>query len=105
MLKDEAEAELQLAHAYGSAGSRVGFDVGNLPGTRSTEAIQALVAGYGKHGMIEKIVRIEAELRLVAFGDGESFQQREVIVEGVRTVVRIKAHIADLAAGRERQWS
>src|SRR5215472_14868451 len=55
--------------------------------------------------MIEQIVYIEAELCLVAFGDVESLQQREVIVEGVRTPVRIESHIADLAAGWESQGS
>src|SRR6266853_4213529 len=55
--------------------------------------------------MVEDVVGIEAELRLEAFGNGESLRERHVVVEGMRTAHRIESRITDLATTGKRIWT
>ena len=48
--------------------------------------------------MVEEVVRIEAELRFDALGNGEVLGERHVVVEGMRTAMGIEADITDLPA-------
>ena len=78
-LESETHTKLQLAHARRGTWRAVLLDVGNLTGgNAAVNAGVALVAVEVEDRVVKDVVRVEAELRNGAPGDGEVLGHGEV---------------------------
>jgi hypothetical protein len=109
-LEKELESELELTHANRSTRSRIGLNVRDLASVAATiDTGVALIGVEAQHWMVEQVVGIEAELGLDALCNSEGLGKRHIIVERMRTAIRIVAYISDLSATRKSKhagaWS
>ena len=102
-LESQTESELKLAHADGRARGGVCFDVGNLAGAATAIHATIEVVADAENWVVEDVVRVEAELRFDTLGDAEALRERQVVVEGMGSAIRIEADVADLTASGQRE--
>jgi len=71
LLENEPETKLQLAHAVRCVRGSIGLDRVYHSASAAVDTGVALGGTEAQNWMIEHVVRVEAELRLVFFSDAE----------------------------------